>query len=103
MAETKDVFEEWTNSKNVWQKRSLAEYKDTQMAINTWKEISANVGLNVDECLKRWRKIRDKFVRQKKLWGAAVAMQGERKSLHLIYSCRGWDHTCESDKSGDNV
>ncbi|CAB1456983.1 unnamed protein product [Pleuronectes platessa] len=44
---------------------SLTEYKDTQMACNSWKDISANVGLQVDECTKLWRKIRDKFVLQK--------------------------------------
>ena len=31
---------------------------------NSWKEISANVGLQVNECTKLWRKIRDKFVLQ---------------------------------------
>ncbi|CAB1439181.1 unnamed protein product [Pleuronectes platessa] len=45
---------------------SLTEYKDAQMACNSWKEISANVGLHVDECTKLWRKIRDKFFLQKK-------------------------------------
>ncbi|CAB1445175.1 unnamed protein product [Pleuronectes platessa] len=32
----------------------LTEYKDTQMACNTWKDISANVGLQFDEGL--WNK-----------------------------------------------
>ncbi|CAB1443268.1 unnamed protein product [Pleuronectes platessa] len=40
---------------------SLTEYKDMQMACNSWKEFSDNVGLQVDECMKLWRKIRDKF------------------------------------------
>ncbi|CAB1415096.1 unnamed protein product [Pleuronectes platessa] len=30
---------------------SLTEYKNTQMACNSWKDISANVGLQVDEAL----------------------------------------------------
>ena len=45
---------------------SLTEYKDTQMPCNSWKEISANIGLQVDDCTKLWRRIRDKFVRQRK-------------------------------------
>ncbi|CAB1445461.1 unnamed protein product [Pleuronectes platessa] len=45
---------------------SLTEYKDTQMASNSLKDISANVGLQVDECTKLRRKIRDNFVCQKK-------------------------------------
>ncbi|CAB1417612.1 unnamed protein product [Pleuronectes platessa] len=44
---------------------SLTEHKDTQMACNSWKDISANVSLQVDESKKLWRKIRDKFVLQK--------------------------------------
>ena len=42
---------------------SMSEYKDTEMASNSWKEISANVGLPVEECTKLWRRIRDKYVR----------------------------------------
>src|SRR4029434_5101843 len=49
---------------------SMAGYKDAQMASNSWREISSNVGLAVDLCLKMWRKLRDKYVREKK------AMQG---------------------------
>ncbi|CAB1414711.1 unnamed protein product [Pleuronectes platessa] len=30
---------------------SLTDYKDTQMACNSWKDISANVGLQVDEAV----------------------------------------------------
>ncbi|CAB1413403.1 unnamed protein product [Pleuronectes platessa] len=46
---------------------SLTEYKDAQMACNSWKEISANVGLQVDECTKLWRKIRDNLSSRKRL------------------------------------
>ncbi|CAB1441865.1 unnamed protein product [Pleuronectes platessa] len=46
---------------------SMSEYKDTEMASNSWKEISANVGLPVEECTKPWRRIRDKYVRQRKM------------------------------------
>ena len=39
----------------------LTEYKDAQMACISWEEISANVGLQVDDCTKLWRRIRDTF------------------------------------------
>ena len=45
---------------------STTAYKDAQMTANSWKEISAAVGLDVPECIKTWRRIRDKFVRLKK-------------------------------------
>ena len=45
---------------------SLSTYKDSQMTANSWKEISAAIGIEVKECIKRWRRIRDKFVRLKK-------------------------------------
>ncbi|TNN46034.1 hypothetical protein EYF80_043767 [Liparis tanakae] len=41
---------------------SMAGYKDAQMASNSWREISSNVVLAVDLCLKMWRKLRDKYV-----------------------------------------
>ena len=67
---------------------SLKEYKDTQMAINSWREISLNVGLRVEDCSKMWRKLRDKFVRAKK----SMKMEGGRKSLPFTISYRGWGH-----------
>ncbi|TNN54936.1 hypothetical protein EYF80_034881 [Liparis tanakae] len=45
---------------------SMAGYKDAQMASNSWREISSNVVLAVDLCLKMWRRLRDKYVREKK-------------------------------------
>ena len=36
------------------------------MTMNSWREISEAVGLDVLECIKCWRKIRNKFVRVKK-------------------------------------
>ncbi|TNN82811.1 hypothetical protein EYF80_006768 [Liparis tanakae] len=45
---------------------SMAGYKDAQMASNSWREISSNGVLAVDLCLKMWRRLRDKYVREKK-------------------------------------
>ena len=46
---------------------SLKDYKDTQMARNSWRQISANVGLPVEDCSNMWKKLRDRFVRAKKI------------------------------------
>ena len=63
---------------------SLTEYKNTQMALNSWREISANVGVKVDECTKLWRKLRDKYVRQKKAMRRSSGDAGGRK-VHAFY------------------
>ncbi|KAJ7986682.1 hypothetical protein DPEC_G00342430 [Dallia pectoralis] len=34
---------------------SSAHYKDCQMANNSWKEIAQSVGLDVTDCIKRWK------------------------------------------------
>ncbi|XP_039616255.1 transcription factor Adf-1-like isoform X1 [Polypterus senegalus] len=41
-------------------------YKDYQMVANSWCEIAANIGLDVGECLKKWKNVRDKYVRLRK-------------------------------------
>ncbi|XP_062238945.1 uncharacterized protein si:dkeyp-38g8.5 [Platichthys flesus] len=45
---------------------TASTYKDANITANSWREISAAVGLDVPECIKTWRRIRDKFVRVKK-------------------------------------
>ncbi|XP_060931315.1 uncharacterized protein si:dkeyp-38g8.5 isoform X2 [Limanda limanda] len=45
---------------------SASDYKDEQLTEDSWREISAVVGLDVSECIKTWRRMRDKFVRVKK-------------------------------------
>ena len=70
---------------------SLTEYKNTQMALNSWREISANVGVKVDECTKLWRKLRDKYVRQKKAMRRSSGDAGGKKvpALYLFLSWLG--------------
>ena len=62
-----------------------------QMAYNSWKEISANVGLQVDKCTKLWWKIRDKFVRQKKAMRSSSGDAGGKKvpAFYLFLSWLG--------------
>lgn len=38
-------------------------YKDYQMANKSWREIAQNTGLEVNQCLKMWKNLRDKYVR----------------------------------------
>ena len=69
---------------------SLASYKDAQMASNSWREISSNVGLPVDGCLKMWRKLRDKYVREKKGMQSRSGDAGGKKVSPFYVSYRGW-------------
>ncbi|XP_047455362.1 uncharacterized protein LOC125016739 isoform X1 [Mugil cephalus] len=45
---------------------SSPDYKDRHMAANSWNEISKNIGLDVSECMRRWKNVRDKYVRLRK-------------------------------------
>ncbi|KAM9836054.1 uncharacterized protein ACBR49_019734 [Aulostomus maculatus] len=45
---------------------SSKHYKDCQMANNSWREISQSTGLEVAECMKKWKNLRDKYVRLRK-------------------------------------
>ena len=68
---------------------SLKEYKDTQMAINSWREISLIVGLRVEDCSKLWRKLRDKFVRARKTMKSSSG-DGGGKKVPAIYHLLSW-------------
>ncbi|XP_029372282.1 uncharacterized protein LOC115052351 [Echeneis naucrates] len=45
---------------------SSPHYKDCQMTQNSWREISRKIGLDLVDCLKRWKNLRDKYVRLRK-------------------------------------
>ncbi|CAB1421521.1 unnamed protein product [Pleuronectes platessa] len=82
---------------------SLTEYKDAQMACNSWKEKSANVGLQVDECTKLWRKIRYKFVGQKKAMRSSSGYAGGKKAEgELSADCRRDSAVCANTAAGDS-
>ncbi|CAB1440701.1 unnamed protein product [Pleuronectes platessa] len=70
---------------------SMSEYKDTEMASNPWKEILANVGLPVEECTKLWRRIRDKYVRQRKMMRCSSGDAADKKvpAMYLYLSWLG--------------
>lgn len=51
----------------LWQVNSRS-YKDAIAKDNAWKQVAAQVGkdVTVDDCMKRWKCLRDKFVRELK-------------------------------------
>ncbi|XP_072125854.1 uncharacterized protein [Mobula birostris] len=68
---------------------SSPDYKDCQMASNSWKEISKNMGLDVTECTKKWKNFRDKYVRA---WKTLSKRSGEPggKKLLAFYVPLSW-------------
>ncbi|KAG5269777.1 hypothetical protein AALO_G00206000 [Alosa alosa] len=67
---------------------SSPDYKDSQMVADAWCEISEIVGLSVTECTKRWKNLRDKYVRLRK----RHATNGDigRKKVPAFYLCLSW-------------
>ncbi|CAM4596822.1 unnamed protein product [Leuciscus chuanchicus] len=68
---------------------SSAEYKDCQMAANSWREISSNVGLDVADCMKRWKNCRDKYVRLRKKLATRSGDPGGKK-VPAFYLFLSW-------------
>ena len=45
---------------------SARNYKNHQMSINSWEQISQNLGLSVEECKIKWKNVRDRYTRVRK-------------------------------------
>ncbi|KAJ8965702.1 hypothetical protein NQ317_006743 [Molorchus minor] len=58
---------------------SHMEYKDQMMKENIWKEISNEVERSVADCKKRWRNIRDTYMKQRKPGSTGSAAKGKSK------------------------
>ena len=55
------------------------------MTNNSWSEIAKAMDLSVPECLKRWRSLRDKFVRlRRKMSSSSGDAGGEKKVPKLV-------------------
>ncbi|XP_055076355.2 uncharacterized protein [Misgurnus anguillicaudatus] len=67
-----------------------SHYKDAQMASNSWREIVENMGLEKTECLKRWKNMRDKFVRLRKKLGSARSGDPGGKKVPALYIFLSW-------------
>ena len=64
------LIEEVRKHENLW-KVSLTTFADKHAAQNSWEEISKtlsniNIGVTPDECRKKWKYLRDNFLKQKK-------------------------------------
>lgn len=64
-------------------------YKDTQMAGDSWRDISTVVGLDVLECARRWKMLRDKYVRFHKKMEARGSKTGG-KIVPAFYLFLSW-------------
>ena len=43
---------------------SLREYKDNRVKENAWSKVSQKLGTSIDDSKRRWKNLRDKFVRE---------------------------------------
>ncbi|XP_039631353.1 transcription factor Adf-1-like [Polypterus senegalus] len=65
-------------------------YKDNNMAASSWREISSSIGLDVLECMKKWKNVRDKYVRlRKKMCSKKSGDHGGQK-LPAFYTFLSW-------------
>ncbi|XP_072108227.1 uncharacterized protein [Mobula birostris] len=69
---------------------SSPDYKDCQMASNSWKEISKNIGLDITECTKRWKNLRDKYVRARKRLSKRSGDRGRKNKMPVFYLPLSW-------------
>ena len=65
--DTQEVFIEVIRSFPCLWNMAPKEYKDVRLKENAWKAVSQKSGIDIDECKKRWKSLRDKFVRELKL------------------------------------
>ncbi|KAL1488116.1 hypothetical protein ABEB36_015074 [Hypothenemus hampei] len=47
----------------LWSKKSRY-YKNTPMKLRIWTEISGKLNSTVEECIRRWKTLRDRFSRE---------------------------------------
>ncbi|KAF4113974.1 hypothetical protein G5714_006519 [Onychostoma macrolepis] len=46
---------------------SLHDYRSAERRVKAWREVAASVGLSVVECKRRWKTIRDRYIRERRL------------------------------------
>nr|XP_054593402.1 transcription factor Adf-1-like [Nothobranchius furzeri] len=68
---------------------SLKNYKDAQVIYNSWKEIARILEMDVEQCMKKWRSMRDKFVRMKKTLKGTSGDPGGKK-VPAFYVLLSW-------------
>ncbi|KAM4562362.1 uncharacterized protein PAE49_010858 [Odontesthes bonariensis] len=56
------------------------DYKDPEITNNSWREIAEILGMDVETCIKKWRFLRDKYVRLiKKMASCRGDSDGDQK------------------------
>lgn len=64
---------------------SSKHYKDNKLATNSWKEISERTGLqSAEEAAKKWKNLRDKYVRLQRKMVPASSRAGSKKTPALV-------------------
>uniref|UniRef100_A0AAV2LDL5 MADF domain-containing protein n=1 Tax=Knipowitschia caucasica TaxID=637954 RepID=A0AAV2LDL5_KNICA len=66
------------------------DYKDAQMTGNSWREISQTLGMDVAECQRRWKLVRDKFVRLKKKMVGRSGDAGDGQKVPGLFHSLSW-------------
>lgn len=92
-------IEEVRKHNNLYDSSSML-YKDGPMTHNSWSEISRNTGLDVAECMKRWKNLRDKYVRRRKK-KAAKSEPGPQR-VPPYYSFMAWLEPYVKHRKGDS-
>lgn len=64
---------------------SSKHYKDNRLATSSWKEISERTGLrSAEEAAKKWKNLRDKYVRLQRKMVPASGRAGSKKTPALV-------------------
>ncbi|XP_056133809.1 uncharacterized protein LOC130110665 isoform X2 [Lampris incognitus] len=88
----KQLAEEARRYTNLYDPASQS-YKNAEAAMNTWKEIGQTLGREPVECMKKWKGMRDKFVRLKTRLNAMKGPLGPRATrVPEYYVTLSWLH-----------
>lgn len=68
---------------------SCKDYKDSKISYNSWREIAHNIGLDATECMKRWKNLRDKYVRRRRKMACRSEDPDERRAP-AFYAHLSW-------------
>lgn len=68
---------------------SCKDYKDSKISYNSWREIGHNIGMDATDCMKRWKNLRDKYVRRRRKM-ACRSGDPEGRSAPAFYAHLSW-------------
>ncbi|XP_051790730.1 uncharacterized protein LOC127529830 [Erpetoichthys calabaricus] len=68
---------------------SCKDYKNVQVTHSAWKEIALTRGKDEAKCRNKWKYLRDRFVKTKRIKGRGGAT-GSGSAMIPIYSALGW-------------